>query len=78
MDRPDTDEDRCGAGQFFITPRQKRLSWLEADFNAQKKAMIMLHFAWASPNVVSSLPDEVLEFLVDVLVWSKRIKIEIA
>jgi len=40
--------------------------------------MIMLHFAWASPNVVSSLPDEVLEFLVDVLVWSKRIKIEIA
>jgi len=36
----------------------------------------MLHFAWASPDVVSRLTDEVLEFLVDVLIWSKRIEIK--
>lgn len=36
----------------------------------------MLHYAWASPDVVSRLSDEMAEFLVDVLIWSKRIKVE--
>jgi len=36
----------------------------------------MLHFAWASPDVVSRLADEALEFLVDILIWSKRIEIK--
>lgn len=35
----------------------------------------MLHYGWASPSVVAGLSDEVLEFLVDVLVWSKRIEV---
>ena len=64
-----------GATQFFIAPRPKRLKWLEANFKAQKKALIMLHYAWASPGEVSQLSDEMTEFLVDVLVWSKRIEV---
>lgn len=35
----------------------------------------MLHYAWASPDVVLRLSDEMMEFLVDVLVWSKRIEV---
>ena len=37
--------------------------------------MIMLHYGWANPDVVAKLSDEFIEFLVDVLVWSKRIEV---
>ena len=37
--------------------------------------MIMLHYGWASPDVVAGLSDEVVEFLFDVLVWSGKITV---
>jgi len=36
----------------------------------------MLHYAWASPDVVLGLSDEAVEFLVDVLIWGKRIEVK--
>ncbi len=36
----------------------------------------MLHYAWASPDVVTRLSDEMVEFLVDILIWSKRIEVK--
>ena len=75
LDRRDTHEDRGRAKQFFITPRENRLKWLENNFSAQKKALIMLHYGWASPDAVAKLSDEVVEFLVDALIWSKRIEV---
>ncbi len=35
----------------------------------------MLHFAWASPVIVSQLSEVMVEFLVDILIWGKRIKV---